>query len=205
LKEWNADRAGIAFIYDEMLRDWRQTGEENRGLRSSLYVIRAERADQLRAHLAAQGSAARCIIQFLSINIRVRAERLAAHAEKAVTEILSLPFVALYEESARDGWRSRFENSTDLTDFGLYWKFKSLAGRVGGEFSGSNGLPPFTKKIAPSVDWPGSSLLATNAMADAAAAALSFRAHSRCAIACVSSYPLVECSECCVQRRFRRR
>lgn len=101
LKKWNAHRAQIAFIYDEMLRDCVQLVKRTEGSVHHLYVIRAERRDQLRAHLAAQGIGT-------AVHYPVPLHKHPAfaqkgslpHAEKAVTEILSLPLWPYMKESA---------------------------------------------------------------------------------------------------------
>lgn len=101
LNEWNAHRAHIASIYDEELRDCVQLVKRTKGSVHHLYVIRAERRDHLRAHLAAQGIGT-------AVHYPVPLHKHPAfaqkgplpHAERAVTEILSLPLWPYLKESA---------------------------------------------------------------------------------------------------------
>jgi dTDP-3-amino-3,4,6-trideoxy-alpha-D-glucose transaminase len=101
LKEWNAHRARIAIIYDEMLRDCVRLVQRTEGSVHHLYVIRAERRDELRAHLAAQGigSAVHYPVP-LHKHPAFAQKGSLPHAEKAVTEILSLPLWPYMKESA---------------------------------------------------------------------------------------------------------
>jgi len=103
LNNWNAHRASIAAIYDEELRGCpgvtlvKRTG----GSVHHLYVIRAERRDQLREHLASQGIGT-------AVHYPVPLHRHPAfsqkgslpHAEQAVTEIVSLPLWPYLKESS---------------------------------------------------------------------------------------------------------
>ena len=103
LSEWNAHRARIADIYDEELRECAGVRllKRTSGSVHHLYVIRAQRRDQLRAHLAAQGIGT-------AVHYPVPMHRHPAfaqkgslpHAELAVAEIISLPLWPYLKESA---------------------------------------------------------------------------------------------------------
>ncbi len=101
LNEWNAHRARIASIYDEELRDCVKLVKRTGGSVHHLYVIRAERRDQLRAHLASRGIGT-------AVHYPVPLHKHPAfaqkgslpHAEQAVAEILSLPLWPYLKESA---------------------------------------------------------------------------------------------------------
>ena len=103
LNEWNTRRARIASLYDEELRDCPgvKLVKRTEGSAHHLYVIRAERRDQLRAHLAAQGIGT-------AVHYPVPLHKHPAfaqkgslpHAERAVTEIVSLPLWPYLKESA---------------------------------------------------------------------------------------------------------
>ena len=118
LNEWNAHRARIASIYDEELGECSgvRLVKRTEGSVHHLYVIRAERRDQLRAHLAARGIGT-------AVHYPVPLHKHPAfaqkgslpHAELAVTQILSLPlWPYLKEGSARRVAReiSRFYGRT---------------------------------------------------------------------------------------------
>jgi len=102
LEEWNAHRAKIAAIYDDALSDCRDVKLTRRttGSVNHLYVIRAERRNALKAHLAANGIGS-------AIHYPVPLHRHPAfaqtislpHAERAVKEILSLPLWPYMKES----------------------------------------------------------------------------------------------------------
>jgi dTDP-3-amino-3,4,6-trideoxy-alpha-D-glucose transaminase len=103
LNEWNAHRAHIASIYDEELRECPgvRLVKRTAGSVHHLYVIRAARRDELRAYLAAQGIGT-------AVHYPVPLHRQPAfaqkgslpHAEKAVTEIVTLPLWPYLKESA---------------------------------------------------------------------------------------------------------
>jgi dTDP-3-amino-3,4,6-trideoxy-alpha-D-glucose transaminase len=103
LNEWNAHRARIAAIYDEELRECAGVRllKKTSGSVHHLYVLRAQRRDQLRAHLAAQGIGT-------AVHYPVPLHRHPAFAQKgslpnaelAVTEIISLPLWPYLKESA---------------------------------------------------------------------------------------------------------
>ena len=103
LHEWNAHRARIASVYDEELRECSAVKPVKRtaGSVHHLYVIRAERRDRLREHLAAKGIGT-------AVHYPVPLHRHPAfaqksslpHAERAVTEVLSLPLWSYFKESA---------------------------------------------------------------------------------------------------------
>jgi dTDP-4-amino-4,6-dideoxygalactose transaminase len=103
LNDWNAHRARIASIYDEELRGCPgvRLVKKTEGSVHHLYVIRAERRDQLREHLAAQGIGT-------AVHYPVPLHRHPAFAQKgslpiaeqAVTEIVSLPLWPYFKESA---------------------------------------------------------------------------------------------------------
>ncbi len=103
LKEWNAHRAWIASIYDDELRESSDVRllKKTEGSVHHLYVIRAQRRDQLREHLAARGIGT-------AVHYPVPLHRHPAfaqkgslpNAERAVTEILSLPLWPYFKESA---------------------------------------------------------------------------------------------------------
>lgn len=98
LEEWNADRRRLAAIYDDALagcegvRPVRTSAESVR----HLYVVRARKRDKLREHLTAQGIATgihypaplHLMPAFRECGLR-RGD--LPHAEKACTEIVSLP------------------------------------------------------------------------------------------------------------------
>lgn len=103
LNDWNAHRARIASIYDGELRGCAgvRLVKKTEGSVHHLYVIRAERRDQLREHLAAQGIGT-------AVHYPVPLHRHPAFAQKgslpiaeqAVTEIISLPLWPYFKESA---------------------------------------------------------------------------------------------------------
>ena len=103
LDEWNAHRARIASIYDEELHGCAGVGllKRTEGSVHHLYVVRAERRDQLRDYLAALGIGT-------AVHYPVPLHRHPAfaqkgslpHAELAVTEIVSLPLWPYMKESA---------------------------------------------------------------------------------------------------------
>jgi dTDP-3-amino-3,4,6-trideoxy-alpha-D-glucose transaminase len=101
LNEWNAHRARIASIYDEELLDCVRLVKRTVGSAHHLYVIRAERRDKLREYLSAQGIGT-------AVHYPVPLHKHPAfaqkgslpHAEKAVTEIVSLPLWPYLKESA---------------------------------------------------------------------------------------------------------
>ena len=103
LTEWNAHRARIASIYDEELRECGgiRLVKRTAGSVHHLYVLRAERRDQLREHLAAQGIGT-------AVHYPVPLHKHPAfaqkgslpHAELAVTQIVSLPLWPYLKESA---------------------------------------------------------------------------------------------------------
>jgi dTDP-4-amino-4,6-dideoxygalactose transaminase len=103
LDEWNAHRARIASIYDEELRECpgvklvrRTTGSVHH-----LYVIRAERRNGLREHLAAKGIGTAVHYPAPLHRHPAFAQKVSLpHAERAVTEILSLPLWPYLKESA---------------------------------------------------------------------------------------------------------
>lgn len=103
LNEWNTHRARIASLYDEELRDCPgvKLVKRTEGSAHHLYVIRAERRDQLRAHLAAQGIGTAVHYPVpLHKHPAFAQEGSLPHAERAVTEIVSLPLWPYLKESA---------------------------------------------------------------------------------------------------------
>jgi len=101
LNEWNAHRARIASIYDEELRDSVRLVKRTEGSVHHLYVIRAERRDSLREHLMARGIGTGVHYPVpLHKHPAFAQEGSLPHAEKAVTEILSLPLWPYLKESA---------------------------------------------------------------------------------------------------------
>lgn len=103
LDEWNAHRARIASIYDEELRACpavrlvKRTGESVH----HLYVIHAEHRDRLREHLAAKGIGTAVHYPVpLHLHPAFAQKGSLPHAEKAVTEIVSLPLWPYLKESA---------------------------------------------------------------------------------------------------------
>lgn len=103
LDEWNAHRARIASIYDEELRGCAglKLVERTAGSVHHLYVIRAERRDQLRVHLAAKGIGAAVHYPVpLHQHPAFAQKGSLPHAERTVTEILSLPLWPYLKESA---------------------------------------------------------------------------------------------------------
>jgi dTDP-3-amino-3,4,6-trideoxy-alpha-D-glucose transaminase len=103
LNYWNAHRARIASIYDEELRECPGVRLLKRtwGSVHHLYVIRAERRDALRERLAAQGIGTAVHYPMPLHRHPAFAQRGSfPHAEKAVTEILSLPLWPYMKESA---------------------------------------------------------------------------------------------------------
>lgn len=103
LDEWNAHRARIAAIYDESLRDCAGVTPVRRTPESvnHLYVIRAERRDDLRDYLARReiGSAIHYPVPLHQHP--AFAQRISLpHAERAAREILSLPLWPYMKESA---------------------------------------------------------------------------------------------------------
>jgi dTDP-3-amino-3,4,6-trideoxy-alpha-D-glucose transaminase len=94
LEEWNAHRAKIAVIYDDTLGDCSGVTLTRRTAESvnHLYVIRAERRDALKAHLAANGIGSAIHYPVPLHQHPAFAQKISLpHAERAVKEILSLP------------------------------------------------------------------------------------------------------------------
>ena len=103
LNEWNAHRARIASIYDEELGVCAgvRLVKRTEGSVHHLYVIRAEHRDQLREHLASQGIGTAVHYPVpLHQHPAFAQKGSLPHAEKAVTEILSLPLWPYMKESA---------------------------------------------------------------------------------------------------------
>jgi dTDP-4-amino-4,6-dideoxygalactose transaminase len=103
LSEWNAHRARIASVYDEELRECSAVKlvKRNAGSVHHLYVIRAERRDRLREHLAAKGIGTAVHYPIPLHRHPAFAQKSSLpHAERAVTEILSLPLWPYLKESA---------------------------------------------------------------------------------------------------------
>lgn len=103
LDEWNAYRAKIAAIYDDQLRDCPGVRFTKRTADSvnHLYVIRAERRDDLRAHLAAQGIGTGVHYPVPLHHHPAFAQKISLpNAERAVQEILSLPLWPYMKESS---------------------------------------------------------------------------------------------------------
>jgi dTDP-3-amino-3,4,6-trideoxy-alpha-D-glucose transaminase len=103
LHEWNQHRARIASIYDEELRDCPgvRLVRRTEGSVHHLYVIRAERRDRLREHLAAQGIGTAVHYPVpLHQHPAFAQKGSLPHAELAVTQILSLPLWPYLKESA---------------------------------------------------------------------------------------------------------
>jgi dTDP-3-amino-3,4,6-trideoxy-alpha-D-glucose transaminase len=103
LKEWNAHRACIASVYDQELGECPgvRLVKRNEGSVHHLYVIRAERRDQLRAHLAAKGIGTAVHYPVpLHQHPAFAQKGSLPHAERAVTEIVSLPLWPYMKESA---------------------------------------------------------------------------------------------------------
>lgn len=103
LGEWNAHRALIASIYDEELHGCPgvRLVKRTEGSVHHLYVIRTERRDALREYLSARGIGT-------AVHYPVPLHKHPAfaqkgslpHAERAVTEIVSLPLWPYLKESA---------------------------------------------------------------------------------------------------------
>lgn len=103
LGEWNAHRALIASIYDEELHECPgvRLVKRTEGSVHHLYVILTERRDALREYLSARGIGT-------AVHYPVPLHKHPAfaqkgslpHAERAVTEILSLPLWPYLKESA---------------------------------------------------------------------------------------------------------
>jgi dTDP-4-amino-4,6-dideoxygalactose transaminase len=103
LDEWNAHRARIAAIYDDELRDCPGVRLLKRTAESvnHLYVIRAERRDLLRAHLAKAGIGTGVHYAVPLHRHPAFAQKISLpNAERAVREILSLPLWPYMKESA---------------------------------------------------------------------------------------------------------
>jgi len=101
LTAWNAHRARIAAIYDEELRGCVRPVKRTEGSVHHLYVIRADRRDQLREHLAARGIGTAVHYPVPLHKHPAFAQRGSLpHAERAVTEIVSLPLWPYMKESA---------------------------------------------------------------------------------------------------------
>lgn len=103
LNEWNLHRAHIASIYDEELRDCPGVKliKRTQGSVHHLYAIRAERRDRLRAHLTAQGIGSSVHYPVPLHQHPAFAQKVSLpHAERAVTEILSLPLWPYLKEGA---------------------------------------------------------------------------------------------------------
>lgn len=102
LSDWNAHRAEIASIYDEELRDCPGVTlvKRTQGSVHHLYVIRAQRRDQLREYLAARsiGTAVHYPVP-LHKHPAFAQKGSLPHAEKAVKEIVSLPLWPYMKES----------------------------------------------------------------------------------------------------------
>jgi dTDP-3-amino-3,4,6-trideoxy-alpha-D-glucose transaminase len=103
LSEWNEHRGRIASIYDDELKECPgvRLVKRTKGSVHHLYVIRAERRDQLRECLSAQGIGT-------AVHYPVPLHKHPAfaqkgslpEAEKAVTEIVSLPLWPYLKESS---------------------------------------------------------------------------------------------------------
>jgi dTDP-3-amino-3,4,6-trideoxy-alpha-D-glucose transaminase len=103
LEDWNAHRAHIASIYDAELRECPGVKllKRTEGSVHHLYVIRADHRDQLREHLAAKGIGT-------AVHYPVPLHKHPAfaqkgplpNAERAVTEIVSLPLWPYLKESS---------------------------------------------------------------------------------------------------------
>ena len=103
LEEWNAQRARIAAIYDEELSGCPGVGLVRRTADSvnHLYVIRAERRDQLRKYLARHGIGSGVHYPVPLHRHPAFAQRIRLpHAERAAGEVLSLPLWPGLKESA---------------------------------------------------------------------------------------------------------
>ena len=103
LHEWNAHRARIASVYDEELRECSAVKLVRRtaGSVHHLYVIRAERRDRLREHLATKGIGTAIHYPVPLHQHPAFAQKSSLpHAERAVTEILSLPLWPYLKDSA---------------------------------------------------------------------------------------------------------
>jgi dTDP-3-amino-3,4,6-trideoxy-alpha-D-glucose transaminase len=103
LNEWNAQRALLASIYDEELHACPGVKLLRRtdGSAHHLYVIRAERRDQLREHLAVLGIGTAVHYPApLHKHPAFAQKGSLPHAELAVTEIVSLPLWPYMKESA---------------------------------------------------------------------------------------------------------
>jgi dTDP-3-amino-3,4,6-trideoxy-alpha-D-glucose transaminase len=103
LNEWNAHRARIASIYDEELRECSgvRLVKRTEGCVHHLYVIRAERRDQLRAHLAAHGIGTAVHYPVPLHKHPAFAQKVSLpNAELAVTQIVSLPLWPYLKESS---------------------------------------------------------------------------------------------------------
>ena len=103
LDEWNTHRAKLASLYDSLLIDCpgvkliRRTPESV----NHLYVIRAERRDTLKSHLASIGIGSAIHYPVPLHQHPAFAQRISLpHAERAVKEILSLPLWPYMPESA---------------------------------------------------------------------------------------------------------
>lgn len=103
LPAWNAHRARIASIYDEELRGCPGVKllKRTAGSVHHLYVIRAERRDRLRGYLLSKdiGTAVHYPVP-LHKHPAFAQKASLPHAERAVTEILSLPLWPYLKESA---------------------------------------------------------------------------------------------------------
>jgi dTDP-4-amino-4,6-dideoxygalactose transaminase len=103
LEEWNTHRAKIAAIYDDELRNCPGIRAIKRTAESvnHLYVIRSERRDQLRAHLAKAGIGTGVHYPVPLHRHPAFAQKISLpNAERAVQEILSLPLWPYMKESA---------------------------------------------------------------------------------------------------------
>jgi dTDP-3-amino-3,4,6-trideoxy-alpha-D-glucose transaminase len=103
LNDWNAHRARIASIYDEELREGPgvRLVKRTEGSVHHLYVIRAERRDQLRESLWARGIGTAIHYPVpLHWHPAFAQKGSLPHAERAVTEIVSLPLWPYFKESA---------------------------------------------------------------------------------------------------------
>jgi dTDP-3-amino-3,4,6-trideoxy-alpha-D-glucose transaminase len=103
LNDWNAHRAFIASIYDQELQACPgvRLVKRDAGSVHHLYVIRAERRDQLREHLKARGIGTAVHYPVpLHQHPAFAQKGSLPHAELAVTQIVSLPLWPYLKESA---------------------------------------------------------------------------------------------------------
>ena len=105
LTDWNAHRALIATTYDEHLRDCAGVKllKRTEGSVHHLYVIRADRRDQLREHLAKKGIGTAVHYPVpLHLHPAFAQKGSLPHAERAVKEIVSLPLWPYLKVSAAE-------------------------------------------------------------------------------------------------------